>query len=293
MKYLERFSTIIYRTAARKPLIRFSEITPEKVLQRSLKVVDTDTVDKVRTFVMKQQTESGGFMDKAGKSDLYYSLFGYLLAEALNLATVRPRIRQYLKDITHTTIPDGVYLHCAAILFAKLADAENIPPEICSRIRAKADYSGNMDAYSAFLSLLTFYYTENYKNLFRVGHHLKNLQKVPGTLCTTTAAILVLKYCFEEPAEETIAALRAFYMENGSFAAVKNAPVGDLLSTAVALYALRVAHADIRKITPDCLAYVDSLYLNGGFCATALDQDPDVEYTFYGLLALGALSGES
>jgi len=79
-------------------------------------------------------------------------------------------------------------------------------------------------------------------------------------------------------------------MKNGSFAAVKNAPVGDLLSTGVALYALKVAGADIRKIAPDCLEYIDSLYSDGGFCATILDPDPDVEYTFYGLLALGALA---
>jgi hypothetical protein len=66
--------------------------------------------------------------------------------------------------------------------------------------------------------------------------------------------------------------------------------MGDLLSTGVALYALRFVKHDLRIMKPECLEYVDSLYANGGFCATVLDPGADVEYTFYGLLALGALA---
>jgi hypothetical protein len=291
MKFLEKFSMTIYKAAARKPLMRFSGITPEKVMLQSLKVLDSETIHEIKTFIINQQTESGGFMDKAGKSDLYYSLFGYFVAEALNLSEIRPRLKHYLEDIANTTKPEGIHLHSAAILFSKLGGVENMPPEINDRIRNKAVLSGNLNTYSTFLNLLTFYYAAYNKGLYRVQQQLRNLQKAPDAPCTITAAILVLQHCFEKPVDETIAALNSFYLKNGSFAAVKHAPVGDLLSTAVALYALRVARADIRKMTPDCLEYVDSLYSKGGFCATSLDHDPDVEYTFYGLLALGALSG--
>lgn len=82
----------------------------------------------------------------------------------------------------------------------------------------------------------------------------------------------------------------SFYREKGGFTALQNTPTEDLLSTAVALYALNYTDSDIRLIKPDCLAYVDSLFHDGGFRSTEPDVEIDIEYTFYGLLALGSLN---
>src|SRR4051812_7719575 len=35
-----------------------------------------DSVDLVRDFLLRQQTDDGGFQDRSGNSDLYYSVFG-------------------------------------------------------------------------------------------------------------------------------------------------------------------------------------------------------------------------
>lgn len=80
------------------------------------------------------------------------------------------------------------------------------------------------------------------------------------------------------------------YYKNGCFSAYSKTAYGDLLSTGVALYGLRFVESDLSIIKPDCLNYIDSLYSEGGFCATAFDDTPDVEYTFYGLLGLGSLT---
>ncbi|NSW95909.1 MAG: hypothetical protein HPY62_14460, partial [Bacteroidales bacterium] len=69
-----------------------------------------------------------------------------------------------------------------------------------------------------------------------------------------------------------------------------NAKVPDLLSTAVSLYALNYADSDLTEIRPDCLTFIDNLFMGGGFAGTVFDTEPDIEYTFYGLLALGALA---
>jgi hypothetical protein len=90
--------------------------------------------------------------------------------------------------------------------------------------------------------------------------------------------------------QESAQAIMAFYRETGGFAALHQAPAEDLLSTAVALYALHFMNVDIRIIKPACLAFTDAMYENGGFMATADDTQPDIEYTFYGMLALGAMS---
>jgi hypothetical protein len=37
--------------------------------------------------------------------------------------------------------------------------------------------------------------------------------------------------------------------------------------------------------------FINGLYVDGGFSAVQADTVTDVEYTFYGLLALGALNG--
>ena len=89
---------------------------------------------------------------------------------------------------------------------------------------------------------------------------------------------------------ERVNELRSFHRKNGGFAALKRAPSDDLLSTGVALFALNFLDADVRLIKPDCLNFVDDMYDNGGFRSTYADSITDIEYTFYGLLALGSMS---
>ena len=73
--------------------------------------------------------------------------------------------------------------------------------------------------------------------------------------------------------------------ETGGFRASEQAPIPDLLSTAVALFTLRLIGADVR----DATRFVQAHWLdNGGFAPTLYDDYSDVEYVFYGLLALGS-----
>ena len=81
------------------------------------------------------------------------------------------------------------------------------------------------------------------------------------------------------------------HADDGGFFAVPMAPLPDLLSTATALHALSGLHADLGKIREPCLDFIDTLWTSkGGFHGTWTDDVLDVEYTFYGLLALGHLS---
>ena len=65
----------------------------------------------------------------------------------------------------------------------------------------------------------------------------------------------------------------------------------DLLSTAVALHALDGLQVSFQPVAEACLDYIDTLWTAaGGFHGTWDDEDLDLEYTYYGLLALGHLS---
>lgn len=83
--------------------------------------------------------------------------------------------------------------------------------------------------------------------------------------------------------------LLAQHDQVGGFRAVPIAPEPDMLSTAVALQALRKLGADISAVRPGCLAFCRSLCAEGRFAGHEGDTALDGEYTFYGLLALGCL----
>ena len=53
-------------------------------------LLDAESQDEVRNFIVEQQDESGGFCDRAGFPDLYYTLFGSFLSSATGLFDTRP-----------------------------------------------------------------------------------------------------------------------------------------------------------------------------------------------------------
>lgn len=72
----------------------------------------------------------------------------------------------------------------------------------------------------------------------------------------------------------------------GGFYASDAAPIPDMLSTAVGLFTLRL----IGVRASDASDFIKAHWLdNGGFAPTLYDNYSDVEYVFYGLLALGAI----
>ena len=88
------------------------------------------------------------------------------------------------------------------------------------------------------------------------------------------------------PDSNLLSWLQARQDETGGFHATDEAPIPDLLSTAVALFTLRLVGAEVRDATD----FIHAHWLdNGGFAPTVLDDYSDVEYVFYGLLALGSI----
>jgi hypothetical protein len=291
MRFWGIFSKTIFKFAARKPLRKIRDKSIESVLKNSISMIDHQTLAEIKMFVINRQTSAGGFADKVGNIDLYYSLFGYYIAEALEIHEVMPLFREYIKGVVQNDNLTGVYLKCAIILYIRLFGYETLPMVLQRKVSEDVLKQENrQESYTDFINLLTYYYLENYSAIYSIKRKMTTCRIYAELPCTVTAANMIIMDCFGNAVEELINRLKSFYREDGSFSAVKKAPVGDLLSTGVALYALKFVNSDVRIIRPDCLIYVDSLYSDGGFCATTLDADPDLEYTFYGLLALGALS---
>jgi hypothetical protein len=291
MRSWEIFSRSIYRLVARRYLQKIRLKSFGSVLRDSVKMLDPHTLEEIKLFVKNQQTPEGGFADKGGRCDLYYTLFGFFISEALEINEVMPGLKGYVKNITGTDNLKGLYLNCAIILYTNLFGSDNLPAALKRKPNTPLHKHGDPKAtYADFIDLLTYYYSEDYFGFYYAHKRIRSDKINPVPPCPVTSAHLILRDSFGYPVEELVKQLHSFYRSDGSFSAIRLAPAGDLLSTGVALYALRFVNSDLRIIKPECLAYIDSLYSEGGFCANSFDLSTDVEYTFYGLLALGALS---
>jgi hypothetical protein len=290
MRLLAKLSEITFRLLSKPYLQTFEESSPEKILKLSLKLLDDDAAGDLRDFVRSRHTNSGGFADRAGNPDLYYTLFGYFVAEAAGMEDLFPSIRNYVAHQVSVNNITGVHLHCAAILSSRLNRNNFTGDYFRGQLgRSLKANKKTQPVYNSFLNLLSSYYMGDYAGIFRMSRQLESL-KTSSLPCPVLAAYLVLGKSFRKPVSQIKADLLAFYQADGGFKAVPKAPVTDLLSTAVALYALKFAGHDLRVIKPDCLNYIDSLFNEGGFGGNAFDTEPDIEYTFYGLLALGSLA---
>lgn len=105
---------------------------------------------------------------------------------------------------------------------------------------------------------------------------------------TSTAAccILAMQHQNGEALDTTLISwLKERQDETGGFRASEVSPVPDLLSTAVALFTLRL----IGEHPQSASRFIEAHWLDmGSFAPTLLDEYSDVEYLFYGLLALGS-----
>jgi len=291
MRFWEKFSRSIYKYAARSRIKKIYPKLLEPVLAKALQILDDEMVSEIRSFVISQQTNEGGFTDRGGKTDLYYTLFGIYVAEALSVKNVFKPAVNYVMNIVQNSDLSGVYLYCGAILYSKLIGSDETTEKLRKQIVSDLQTStSEQPEYSGFLGILALYYLGDFKNLQRIiNQYYKLILVKENSPCPVVAANSVIQAMAGKKSSVNMDILQSFRRENGGFAALHRAPSDDLLSTGVALYALHFLEADIRLIKPDCLGFIDNLYDNGGFRSTSEDYLTDVEYTFYGLLALGSM----
>jgi prenyltransferase beta subunit len=270
--------------------------------------------DLVRDFYLRRLNPDGGFQNRAGESDLYYTVFGLegLAALEQEMPSTTPA---YLTQFGNGEAQDFVHLTCLARAWAT-ASRSGAPLEVggalLQRIEAFRSADGGYSVaagaafgtpYGAFLALgaiedLRSEPPEPDRLLASVmrlraadGAFANHEGATAGSTPATAAAVMVMRHLDREPDADVADWLFARAHHDGGFFAAPGAPLPDLLSTATALHALVAMHADISRIKEPCLDFVDTLWTNeGGFCGSWLDQALDCEYTYYGLLALGHLS---
>jgi hypothetical protein len=115
-----------------------------------------------------------------------------------------------------------------------------------------------------------------------------------GTTTVTAAAVVLLSYLGEKVDPSVGKWLVLRHSKHGGFLATPNAPIPDLLSTATALFALQTLRYPLEEIKEPCMTFIEKMWADcGGFHGHIFDTTPDCEYTFYGLLSLGILMGDT
>lgn len=231
-----------------------------RTLQAGRRQLSDEALASVAAFVRSQKSRGETFVNRGGKSDLYYTMFGWMLCYALDIDTNGAKRKVYLQSIDESRLDA---LHLTVLTLCKMLDRllslPRFMPDAVLRMMADDE------------PLRRFF--ETYQQHGSGGG--TNAWAARLVTATTTDASLTER-------------LLSMQHELGGFRAHEGVAMPDMLSTAVALFALYQT-----GVTPcyDVRPFVEAHWQeDGSFAATLLDEHGDVEYEFYGLLTLGSLA---
>ena len=275
-----------------------------------------DATELVRGFFTRQFAAAGGGVDRAGRPDLYYTIFALAGCEALQLPPPAGPLEDWLRSHGDGAGLDFIHLGALARCWAALGLGK-MPPgladSLLARIETHRSRDGGYDAdegadfgnaYGCFVALGA--YQDLGRELpepLRMVQCLKFLETPDGAWANArglragstnaTAAAVTLLHQLGVPINPIVGDwLLAQFHPEGGFLAMPKAPLPDLLSTATTLHALACLERELPAAAREkCLDFIDTLWsAEGGFHGHWADDHLDAEYTFYGLLALGHLS---
>jgi len=278
-------------------------------LKQGKENLNEDSLFRVKNFIKSQLMSDGSFMNKSGKSDIYYTAFGWMLSYVLGIETDHKKTVLFLKkqdvqqlDLIHY----AAYIRCCMIqqLFEGGIMKFLVHSFSSKSIRPLSDFDSvphndMQSPYTQFIWLSLLEDTHNsvrnrdamlasLNNYHVSGGGYSNMRD--GTMSATNAtaaALSVIGQLNEYNDTDSLNYMLGIQSDTGGFAATEHSPLPDLLSTAIALFLLRCYD---RRPNVSPKNFIEAHWLdNGGFSATLLEETSDVEYTFYGLLALGTI----
>lgn len=293
-------------------------------LQRGKEQLGKEALDRIVGFVESQRTEEDSFMDKSGKADLYYTLFGWILSYILGIRLEQKKMTSYLSqqdngklDLIHY----AAYMRCRMIgQLMKGGKAGLLLRSLFSTdIKALDEFDDlpHNDMQSPYTQFVWLSLLEDTGSLFKIqdsrfkikesgrtdkdeilgslesyhakgGGFMNTRDGLTATTNATVAALAVKGQLTGYKENEDLFFLRDLQEVSGGFGAAEASPVPDLLSTATSLFMLSCYGRQPKYPVRD---FIEAHWLDsGGFSATLLDDKSDVEYTFYGLLALGTMN---
>ena len=273
-----------------------------------------DATSRVVEFLESQWSPEGAGVDRAGKPDLYYTAFLLDSLVALSQPLPTNRVRPWLQSFGDGAELDLVHRACLVRCWAALGAGWPSPdfvPRVLEHLEACRSRDGAFamepgrdigTLYDVFLALGIYQDVGAPVPAAAVlGAAIAELRTPDGGFSnerelrwgmgpSTAAAVAVLTQ-LELPVPDDVGRwLLSQLHPKGGFKAIPDAPMPDLLSTATTLHALGILGVDIGGAKELCLDYLDTLWSGRSFYGHWAEEELDVEYTFYALLALGHLA---
>lgn len=281
-------------------------------------VLGEEATDLVKQFVWKHHNDDGGFSDRDETSDLYYTSFAIDALTALSEPLPEQALHGFLiQQLSALDKLDFVHLcclaRCASALKEKTISQAGLAPVFAGIEKYRTDDGGynqaeKMATGSAYACFLAYgAYADHAKMLPEpdgIKDCLDSLKQESGAWANdtflpvanvpATAAAVTLCRNLQVPIPNETGRWilnQCYHKISGGILPFPEAPLPDLLSTAVALHALDRLQINFAGKKDTMLDFIDSLWTNeGGFHGSWEDDDLDIEYTYYGLLALGHLA---
>jgi len=277
-------------------------------LTKGKKRLSREALGRMAVFVGSQRTPEESFLNRSGHPDLYYTMFGWILSYVLGIRQDCSKMLLYLNG---RHVPDMDLVHYAAWVRCRMicrlrqwGRLGMLSGQTAHRYPGAERFHSvpNNDPWSPYSQYILLSLREDAEMEKGSKETILNAiasYKVPGggyanrinaPAATTNATVAALAVCGQLAgyhAGGDAAYLQHMQEPSGGFRATAESPVPDLLSTATALFMLKCYGMEPAYTAED---FIEAHWLdNGGFAATLLDDTGDVEYTFYGLLALGSL----
>jgi geranylgeranyl transferase type-2 subunit beta len=297
-------------------------------LARGLQRLEPERRERHRRFLLSKQTADGGFADREGGSDLYYTGFAVrglaILGEIP--ADVCERLGKYLAQNSRRslTVIDLVsWLYSSLVVQSAsgidvLSDAlPDWPTRLAGILEsfrtadggyAKTHEGAAGSTYHSFLVALCYELIGQplpeknrlvqfiYDRQGDDGGFVEIRQMKRSGTNPTAAAVALLRMCDaldDEIRADVCEFLREVRSGEGGFQANTRIPFADGLSTFTGLLTAQDLGATDLIAPAQIERFVGSLEQpGGGFLGAAWDQQADVEYSFYGLGGLGLLWSE-
>lgn len=227
-----------------------------KALEKGSSSLSPDARRAVCHYVRSKTPDGCRFVNRADKPDLYYTMFGWAVSFVLGIRVRISGRRRLLRQTNPETL-DEIH-HTAHMMLSQLHRLMMLPKG------AGLPLLRIMSPDTALISFLNGYR----------GH---------GSGSGTNAAAISLLLDNDENAAER---LKRMQDPSGGFLSNSGAAIPDMLSTAAALFSLKLSGIE-PPYSP--LDFIEAHWQDdGGFTDNLSDGAADIEYMFYGLLSLGS-----
>lgn len=227
-----------------------------KTLDKGFSSLSPDARRAVCGYISSRTPDGCSFLNRAGKPDLYYTMFGWAVSYISGIGISKSDRSKLLRETTPDNLDE---MHQTAYLILNQLHRLMILPKglgLCALRLLSPD-------------ALLLGFLRGYR-----GH---------GSGSGTNAWALSLLLDNDENAGEFIKKMQD---PSGGFLSNSGATVPDMLSTAAALFALKCSGISPSYSPMD---FIEAHWQqDGGFCDNLIDATSDIEYLFYGLLSLGS-----